>query len=64
MCLLLYLFNLPILKLIQVSNGFSSDSILQMARMNDPFVSKPYVDFNSTNTLRMAVVGDIDYNPE
>jgi hypothetical protein len=62
LCLLLYLSNLPNLKLIQVSNGFSSDSILQMASKNDLFVSKPYVDLNSTKTLSMAVVGDIDYN--
>jgi hypothetical protein len=34
-----------------------------MARKNDPFVSKPYVDLNSIKTLCMAIVGDIDYNP-
>jgi predicted phosphodiesterase len=33
-----------------------------MASKNDLFVSKPYVDLNSTKTLSMAVVGDIDYN--
>ena len=63
LCLLLYLFNISILQLIQVSNGFSSDSILQMASKKDPFASKPSVDFNSSKTLRMAVFGDIDYNP-
>jgi len=35
LCLLLYLFKLSILQLIQVSNGFSSDSILQMASKKD-----------------------------
>jgi hypothetical protein len=62
LCLLLYLFNFPILQLIQVSNGFSSDSILQMPSKNDPFASKLSVNFNSSKTLRMAVVDDIDYN--
>lgn len=34
-----------------------------MASKKDPFASKPSVDFNSSKTLRMAVFGDIDYNP-